>query len=153
MTIITLTIRTATAADIPILMALEASAVTAAHWSEEQYQAIFSQMGPHRLVLVAEEALQVQGSIIAREVHREWEIENIVVADSVRRRGLGTRLLDEFLNIARVQGAKGISLEVRESNLPARRLYQKQGFFESGRRQSYYRHPEEDAIAYRMQLS
>jgi [ribosomal protein S18]-alanine N-acetyltransferase len=147
-----LNIRNATAADIPILMALEASAITAAHWSGEQYQAIFSQTGACRLALVAEEASQVRGFLIAREVQREWEIENIVVADSMRRRGLGTRLLDGFLNLARAQGAKAVSLEVRESNLAARRLYQKQGFFESGRRKSYYRQPEEDAIAHRLQL-
>lgn len=149
----TIKLRTATVADIPALMALEASAVTAAHWSVEQYQSAFSQSGPRRLALVVGEQSQVQGFLIAREVQHEWEIENLVVADSVRRGGLGTRLLDEFRNIACSQGAKAIFLEVRESNRVARSFYKTHGFLESGLRKGYYHQPEEDAIAYRIELS
>jgi ribosomal-protein-alanine N-acetyltransferase len=44
--------------------------------------------------------------------------------------------------------ASKIFLEVRESNLPARRLYEKHGFHETGRRRGYYQNPAEDAILY-----
>jgi len=43
-------------------------------------------------------------------------------------------------------GASRILLEVRESNRPARRLYEKHAFREVGRRLKYYNHPLEDAI-------
>ena len=44
--------------------------------------------------------------------------------------------------------ARTILLEVRESNSAARKLYEKCGFVQSGRRQRYYKQPEEDAILY-----
>ena len=79
--------------------------------------------------------------MIARVVGEEWEIENIAVAGSARRRGLGTRLLGELLDMARAKGAAAVFLEVRESNQAARALYEKWAFLESGRRRGYYRDP------------
>ena len=70
----------------------------------------------------------IQGFLIARAVGPEWELENIAIAGSARRRGLGTRLLGEFLNTARARGATSVFLEVRESNSAARRLYEKWAF-------------------------
>jgi ribosomal-protein-alanine N-acetyltransferase len=142
-------IRRATAADIPDLMALENRAATAAHWSMKQYETAFSGKPPYRVVLVLEEA-SVQAFIAGRTLDKEWEIENIIVAEPVRRRGLGARLLGEFLDLARARGADAVFLEVRESNLAARRLYEKWAFVESGRRKLYYREPEEDAIVYQL---
>jgi ribosomal-protein-alanine acetyltransferase len=142
-------IRSATLEDVPALMAIEKRAVTAAHWSAEQYQIIFSGAQP-RIALVIEDRGAVQGFLMARGVDSEWELENIAIAASARRRGLGTRLLGEFLNIARSRGATAVFLEVRESNSAARRLYEKWAFSESGRRGGYYRDPEEAAIRYRL---
>ncbi len=149
-----LSIRSATSADLPAMMALEKRAATAAHWSVEQYEALFRAASPGRLALIIQEETQqkeaqVQGFIIARGVGVEWEIENIAIAGPARRRGLGTRLLGEFLDQARAQGAKSVFLEVRESNRAARSLYDKWSFAESGR-QKYYKDPEEDAILYRL---
>jgi ribosomal-protein-alanine N-acetyltransferase len=145
-----LNIRPATAADIPTLMAVEKHAVTAAHWSRPQYEAVLTQPHPRRIALVLEEETTVQGFVVARAVGAEWELENIAIAGPARRRGLGTRLLGEFLDLARAQGAQAVVLEVRESNRAARSLYEKWAFLESGRRARYYRDPEEDAILYRM---
>jgi ribosomal-protein-alanine N-acetyltransferase len=46
-------------------------------------------------------------------------------------------------------GARAVYLEVRESNLAARRLYAAEGFVPVGRRPRYYRRPTEDAIVLR----
>lgn len=144
-------IRPATLDDVPALMALEKHAVTAAHWSAEQYQTIFS--GPQsRIALVIEDQGAIQGFLIARIIDSEWEIENVAVAGPARRRGFGARLLGELLNTARSRGGTAIFLEVRESNSAARRLYQKWAFSENGRRAAYYRDPEEAAITYRFDL-
>jgi ribosomal-protein-alanine N-acetyltransferase len=88
--------------------------------------------------------------VIARVLGDEWEIENIAIAGTARRRGLGTRLLGELLDMARARGAAAIFLEVRESNQAARALYEKWAFLESGRRPIYYKNPPEDAILYRL---
>jgi ribosomal-protein-alanine acetyltransferase len=146
-------IRRGTSADIPDLMALERQAPAAAHWSREQYQSAFSADAPSRMLLIIEEDADIQGFIAGRALDKEREIENIVISDFVRRRGFGSRLVQEFLALARSRGAEEIFLEVRESNLAARRLYETSGFSESGRRQSYYQQPQEDAIVYHLGLA
>jgi ribosomal-protein-alanine N-acetyltransferase len=145
-----LSIRSAASADLPAMMALEKHAVTAAHWSAEQYEALFRASQSGRVAQVIEDEFGLQGFVIARAVDREWEIENIAVTGPARRRGLGTRLLGEFLDLARARGADAVFLEVRESNRAARALYEKWAFLESGRRRRYYRDPDEDAILYRL---
>jgi ribosomal-protein-alanine N-acetyltransferase len=142
-------VRAATSADIPCMMRLEQRSVTASHWSQEQYDRLFAAVSPRRISLVIEEQDGVRGFLIALAAAPEWEIENIAVAADARRRGLGTRLLGEFLAHARAEGAQAIYLEVRESNHPARAFYEKMAFIESGRRIRYYQNPQEDAIAYR----
>jgi ribosomal-protein-alanine N-acetyltransferase len=147
-----LSIRPADSTDLLAMLAIEKHAATAAHWSIEQYEALFRASGQIALIVQEEtqqEKAQVQGFIIARAIGVEWEIENIALAGPARRRGLGTRLLGEFLDLARAQGAEAVFLEVRESNRAARALYEKWSFMRSGRRQKYYKDPEEDAILYR----
>jgi ribosomal-protein-alanine acetyltransferase len=143
-------IRPATSADLPAMMALEKHAATAAHWSADQYQALFPAADPTRIALILDEESCLGGFVVARVVGAEWEIENIAVAGSARRRGLGTRLLGELLDLARAKCATAVFLEVRESNRAARALYEKWAFLESGYRRRYYKDPEEDAILYRL---
>jgi ribosomal-protein-alanine N-acetyltransferase len=147
---VTLLIHPATLADLPAMMALEKRAATAAHWSAEQYEALFRASDPGRVALILWEESELQGFVIARVVGKEWEIENIAVAGPARRRGLGTRLLGELLDSARAKGAAAVFLEVRESNQAARALYEKWAFRESGRRPRYYKDPAEVAILYRL---
>ena len=146
-------LRPATLDDVPTLMTLEKHHVTAAHWSAEQYQAVFSPSQISRIALVIEDEDAIQGFLMARGVGSEWELENIAIADPARRRGRGTRLLGEFLNTAQSRGATAVFLEVRESNSAARCLYEKLAFRESGRRANYYHHPEEAAIIYHVDFS
>ncbi len=140
-------IRPATPADIRDMLALEQRAVTAAHWTEAEYAKLFS-AGQQRVALVIDDD-GVRGFVVARGLAGEWEMENIAVAGEARRRGLATRLVGELLDRARDQGATAVFLEVRESNLAARRLYEKWAFEECGRRPGYYSQPTEDAILYR----
>ncbi len=146
----TLSIRAAAPGDLPAMMALEQQAATAAHWSGEQYAALFSVADSGRVALVVSDDSGIQGFVIAHVVRDEWEIENIAVAGAVRRCGLGTRLLGELLDMARARRATAVFLEVRESNHAARALYEKWAFLESGRRRRYYQDPDEDAILYRI---
>jgi ribosomal-protein-alanine N-acetyltransferase len=141
-------VRPATPADLPALVALERAAPTAAHWSEADYQQLFA---AERVTIVIEED-HLQGFIVARRLGPEWEVENIVIAGGAQSRGLGTRLVQELLELAQTQGAQAVFLEVRESNRAARALYSKMGFTESGRRKSYYRNPDEDALVYKKLL-
>lgn len=142
-------IRAATPADVDAIIALERGSPTAAHWSHVQYDAILN--APHaaeRLVLLFEAGNGVLGFVVAHTAAEEWELENIVVAESSRRRGLGGQLVQALLDAARQQHARAIFLEVRETNASARALYRACGFQETGRRPNYYSCPTEDAILY-----
>lgn len=162
-------IRPATRADIAAMMALERHAATAAHWSPAQHSAVFDKADPRRVALVVEapehvveevpekagkkQTKAVQGFLVARALGNDWELENIAVSGEARRRGLGTRLLGEFLSLARAEGASAVFLEVRESNAAARMLYEKWAFVETGRRPGYYSSPDEDAVIYRLDFA
>src|ERR1051326_7829115 len=140
-------VRPAAAADLQRLLEIAAHSVTAAQWNAAEYHRLFAPESlQDRVVLVAEEDAQVVGFIVARQTGPEWEIENIAVTGPARRRGLGTRLLGEFMDLARSRGGREIFLEVRESNLAARALYGKWAFVEAGRRKQYYQDPPEDAL-------
>jgi [ribosomal protein S18]-alanine N-acetyltransferase len=99
-----------------------------------------------RTALVVEQDGSVSGFIVGRLVDDEWEIENIAVTGAARRRGLGSRLVGELLDLVRSRGGKSVFLEVRESNRAARSLYEKWAFVEVGRRKMYYQNPPEDAL-------
>ena len=137
-------IRFAVLDDVPALLAIKQEAASAAHWTREQY----ARLVESGIVLVAEEAGNISGFVCAKAVAGDWEIENMVVAKQGRRRGIGSGLLDELLRGVRNQAGAAVWLEVRESNQPARRLYEKHGFRETGRRPRYYGDPVEDAVLY-----
>ena len=143
-------IRSGRATDVADLLALDRQCPTAAHWEQGTYQAAFTEAGPRRVVIVSEDEGQIWGFVVARIVASEWEIENIAVSAVHRRCGVGTQLVTALLGKARDEGAEGIFLEVRDSNCAARALYEKAGFVKAGRRDLYYRNPEEDAVVYRL---
>jgi ribosomal-protein-alanine acetyltransferase len=143
-------VRPAGAGDLPRIMEIAKRSATAAQWSEAHYQQLFSS---ERLALVVEDAGEVAGFIAGRGTAEEWEIENIAVSGAARRRGLGSRLLGEFLHHLRSSGVRQVFLEVRESNRAARVLYEKWAFIEAGRRKHYYQNPAEDALVLKIYFS
>jgi [ribosomal protein S18]-alanine N-acetyltransferase len=146
-------IRPATIADLPQLISLEQQAETAAHWKASEYERILTSNDPKHLTLVAEEAGATLGFLVATAAGPEWTLDNVVVAPTAQRRGLGSQLLSAFLDTLKQRGAEAAFLEVRESNVPAIRTYEKCGFQLVGRRKKYYRQPEEDALLYKCSLA
>jgi [ribosomal protein S18]-alanine N-acetyltransferase len=142
-------IRPATPADIPAMIALERNARSAAHWSDVAYCDIFETGSPPRLAIVREDGSgSLEAFIIARMNGEECELENVVVANGARRRGIGSELMEVLRTEVQSQGSARIFLEVRESNTAARALYEKCGFQITGRRNSYYSNPAEDSVLY-----
>ena len=74
------------------------------------------------------------------------EIEAIVIKKDFQRLGLGTLLLNFVFEFAKTNNIENIFLEVRISNTPARKLYDKCGFKEINIRKNYYNDTNEDAI-------
>ncbi|MDQ2666844.1 MAG: ribosomal protein S18-alanine N-acetyltransferase [Gemmatimonadota bacterium] len=100
----------------------------------------------------ADAATRVVGYVVALLLVDEGEIANIAVVPRVRGQGVGGRLLDQVSADAADMGVQSLYLEVRESNVAARALYDSRSFTQVGRRRGYYRHPVEDALVLRRDL-
>jgi len=72
----------------------------------------------------------------------EADISNIVVHKAFRNRKIGSCLLEALINLSITLNLKTINLEVRESNVPAIKLYEKYGFEICGLRKNYYNNIE-----------
>jgi ribosomal-protein-alanine N-acetyltransferase len=82
----------------------------------------------------------------------EIQLINIAVHPEKRQRGLGEYLLTKMIEDCISKAKHYIWLEVRPSNAAAKRLYQKMGFGEVGRRKRYYSDTNEDAIVMSLAL-
>lgn len=96
------------------------------------------------LVVRARETLVAFGGIwlMVDEAH----VTTFAVHPAWRRRRIGERLILALLDLALERHANEATLEVRISNLPARRLYEKYGFRPVGVRPRYYSDDQEDAL-------
>jgi ribosomal-protein-alanine N-acetyltransferase len=114
-------------------------------WPENAYR---SELMTNRLAsyLVA----RIDGRIVAYGgmwlMVDEAHITTFAVHPAWRRQRIGERLLLAFLDLARDRHAREATLEVRLSNLAARRLYEKYGFRPVGLRPRYYSDNNEDAL-------
>lgn len=82
----------------------------------------------------------------------EAELGDLAVREEARCRGIGTALLEAALVASARMGAEQMFLEVRRSNISARRLYERAGFAVVGWRRGYYSRPVEDAAVMRRSL-
>ncbi|MBR5066531.1 MAG: ribosomal protein S18-alanine N-acetyltransferase [Lachnospiraceae bacterium] len=76
------------------------------------------------------------------------DIMNVSVKEEYRRRGLASKLLDALFEEGKKRGVKDFTLEVRENNHAARKLYEKKGFVLEGIRPNFYSNPAEGAAIY-----
>lgn len=98
------------------------------------------------LFLVAKEENEVIGYIGMSIVIDEGYIFNVAVREKYRNKGVATALINELVTYGKKNNFSFITLEVRESNLPAISLYSKFGFIKAGERKNYYSNPKENAI-------
>ena len=148
----TLVIRPADESDIPDVIRIERASF-ADPWSAESF---VSSLDLERMrFLVAEESgdSKLLGYVIALVLSDEAEIADLAVATDARRRGIGGVLLDRMAELVAQQGVRWLYLEVRESNVEARALYESRSFLQVGRRKGYYRHPSEDALLLKRDLA
>jgi len=132
-----------TAGHIPQIAAIE-RACFSHPWSEEMLREVLWNDAAVMVVAEGEDGA-VLGYAGLQAVLDEGYIDNVAVAPAFRRRGIADALLSAFVRFGREKLAF-LTLEVRESNLPAIALYQKHGFRAAGRRKNYYDDPKEDAV-------
>jgi ribosomal-protein-alanine N-acetyltransferase len=101
-------------------------------WSRDEFSALLAEPGS---ILTVE----ASGFALGRVILDEAELLTIAVDPSMRRKGLGRRLLAGFLDTAAARGARSVFLEVAADNAPAMGLYLAAGFAKVGLRPGYYR--------------
>jgi tRNA threonylcarbamoyl adenosine modification protein YeaZ/ribosomal-protein-alanine acetyltransferase len=122
----------------------------AAQWSRESY----ASLNDHgQLGWVAEANGTICGFFVARIVGDEAEILNLAVDPARKRTGIASTLWNEAVGEFRRRKTRSAFLEVRESNIPALRFYEKQGFARTGLRPAYYREPAEAAVLMMRELT
>lgn len=95
------------------------------------------------LAFLGEELIGYSGFwLILDEAH----ITSVTVAREHRGHGFGRQQLEHILDVGMEVGALTFTLEVRQSNIPARRMYESFGFRAVGVRKGYYSKTREDAI-------
>ena len=99
-----------------------------------------------QLMLTAQCDETAAGYLSMQFVLDEGYINNIAVYPEYRRMGIGDLMLEKLETWAGEKGLAIMTLEVRESNLPAIALYAKHGFETTGIRKNYYEKPKENAI-------
>lgn len=72
--------------------------------------------------------VQLYPTFSSVSMKRSWILNDLFVKESARKRGVGEKLLQASITFAKSTGAKGVSLETRNENVNAQRLYEKFGF-------------------------
>ncbi|HHW45768.1 MAG TPA: ribosomal protein S18-alanine N-acetyltransferase [Clostridiales bacterium] len=97
-------------------------------------------------------AALLDGKLIAycgmQVIDSEGFITNIAVHPDYRRQGIGRKVLKHLISFAQNNNIKSISLEVRQSNTAAIKLYESEGFECVGTRKNFYEKPTEDGLIY-----
>jgi len=133
-----------TFADIPAVHAIERRSF-AVPWPDDAYR---NELATNRLAsyIVARTDDEVVGFAGLWVMVDEAHVTTFAVDPRWRRQGVGERLLLALFEIAEARRAREATLEVRLSNVPARRLYEKFGFRPVGIRPRYYSDNGEDAL-------
>ena len=114
-------------------------------WSRAMFDAELRKPSALALGAFTESDELVGYAFVSRYVDA-WHVMNVAVADSYRRRGIASALLERLFAVTESDPQRGYTLEVRVSNTGAIRLYEQLGFDARGIRRGYYTDNREDAL-------
>lgn len=113
-------------------------------WSEKSFRDLLTHSYCRYLVAVADG--KIAGFCGYTNLGGEADIDHVFVAPAYRRQQIADRLMQETLKMGKEEGVEAFTLEVRVSNIPAIRLYEKYDFVSEGIRPRFYEFPTEDAM-------
>lgn len=116
-------------------------------WSERSISSEIT--NPLSLWIVACDGDAVVGYVGSQSVVGEADMMNLAVSAQYRRQSIAQRLVTALEEKLSAFGVRSLTLEVRDSNVPAIALYNKLGYVQVGRRPNYYHNPKEDALILR----
>lgn len=117
-------------------------------WSQSSLCSELLRAGGEQYVVVREDNSAVIGWCAVLVVAGEAELLKIAVSELYRKQGVAFFLLSDLLEKLAQQCVQDVFLEVRETNIPAYRLYRKLGFQQVGTRPKYYQNPPDDALIF-----
>ena len=136
-----ITIRPFESSDIRSAVALETEAQPVP-WTEGVFRDEIS--AENRVYLIAESEDTIIGFGGMMLVGDDAHVTNLLVAPEHRRTGVGKQIMIDLIRAAIAGGARHLTLEVRSSDLAARRFYTRFGFAPVGVRSDYY--GDDDAL-------
>ena len=101
---------------------------------------------PRAFYIVAELEGQVAGYAGLWRIGDEGHITNVAVKPGFRNRRIAQGIMEVMIDFTTQQGIMHHTIEVRRSNEPAIKLYEKFGFRIEGVREGYYQSNKEDAL-------
>ena len=129
--------------DLPEILSIENDSFTVP-WSEALF---FHELNdPMSISKVARAEGKLAGYIFAGRILDEGHILNLAVHKNYRRLGIAAELVSVIIDDLRENGCRVIFLEVRDSNVAAKKIYSKFNFSVIGTRKNYYVSPVEDAV-------
>ena len=138
-------IRRLSYADLPQVIAIERRAFPAP-WSLAMFVLELSK--PAGVCLAAADDKRILGYLICSRYDVVWHVMNVAVDPALQGRGIGSAMIGRLL--AEIDGETATTsrytLEVRQSNAAAIRLYERFGFRAAGLRRRYYQDNGEDAV-------
>lgn len=130
-------------ADIEALSVIEAASFSMP-WSPQDFRDLLNR--DYCMYLVALVDGEIVGCAGLTNICNEGNIDNVVIAEKYRGRGIAQKLLEKLLTEGEAQGIEAFTLEVRVSNATAIHVYEKLGFVSEGIRPRFYEKPTEDAM-------
>jgi len=132
--------------DLPAVRAIEGLSFSNP-WSDNTFRGeIQNTPVSSPLVVVRRPGEEVVGYIVYWQIRDDVQVNNIAVHPECRGLGLGEAMMRFAIAKVRAAGAEFMTLEVRQSNGAAVKLYKKLGFEVLGTRKNYYTKPDEDAL-------
>ena len=116
-------------------------------WTREEFETML--LSPYTIYLVVTQEEKIEAYCGLFRSFEDADIQNVAVAGSCRNRGIAYRMLKVLMDEGRKQGIENFTLEVRVTNAPAIRVYEKLGFKTEGRRYNFYEQPREAALSMR----
>ncbi len=142
-------IREMRVSDIPEVLQIERMSFSTP-WSENAFlNEIYKLYSLTKAAVIGDNII---GYICVNHIIDEGHILNLAVHPDFRMRGIATKLVEEILDELKEIDCRYSYLEVRASNLGARKFYERFGFRVAGTRRNYYTSPNEDAVIMMLRL-
>lgn len=131
--------------DVDGVVALETLSYGEHHWSKESFFNELENNLAHYYCAIGDDG-SLLGYAGCWHIFEEAHITTLSVHPDSRKSGVAQTLIFKLIDDCYKNKIKYITLEVRESNVPAISLYEKNGFKSIGTRKNYYQDNNENAL-------